>query len=229
MGSTHTNTPINDSPAFVKSGPGLYIFLHNKLRWLLISFKELWTKTESARSSLRTAARSTCEYTLKLTSSLTLFMLTGASFQCTISLGFYILPRQICRDDAKTGWFNFCNFYDHKMKTGWSCTKSLEQFLILRLNWRKVWVIRKKYNKSCFERNLRPSFLLICVFTSPSVLDEKKIITKYRTVKITMTIPLIWTKYDETNDSLPCNNFDWQRKLTGLSAHLCALRFLCLK
>ena len=136
------DTPVNDSPASVKSGPSLY-FLHNKLRWLLISFKELWMKTESARSSLRTTARSTCEYTLKLTSSLILFILTlietATSFQCTISLGFYILPRRICRDEAKASWFNFCNFHYHKMKAGWGCTKSSQRFLILRLNWRKVW------------------------------------------------------------------------------------------
>ena len=47
------------------------------------------------------------------------------------------MPRQICRNEAKAGWFNFGSFYYPKIIAGWSCTKSSERFCTLRLNWQK--------------------------------------------------------------------------------------------
>ena len=48
-----------------KDGP-VYIFF-TQLVEVIAYFKELWMKAESARSNLRSCARSTCEYSLRQT------------------------------------------------------------------------------------------------------------------------------------------------------------------
>ena len=106
---------------------------------LLISFKELWRKTESARSNLRTSARSRCKYTFRTYQLFHIVYLNVNENRWLFSV--HNKPFTFCLDKyedtrKKLVDLNFAPFSITKWKLVYrSCTKSSEWFRILKLNW----------------------------------------------------------------------------------------------
>ena len=138
--------------------------LHNELRWLLISLKELWMKTESARSTLRTTARSTCKYTFTTYQLPHIVYLDVNRNRWLFSVHFKhftFCPHKYGEPRQKLVDLSFANFTITKWKLVEVVINRRSDFVYW--DWLDKMLIRKKCNKRFFSALI--VFPPRCLFT----------------------------------------------------------------